>query len=476
MRNGTRGVARHRGWISICAAGLVLASPIVSPSPAIAAAGELDPSFGAGGLVTHTSFSLNDGGQAMAFQPDGKIVLAGYVLTPETERPRFAVARFDVDGVPDPTFGVAGVARTRFRTGVACNDSAKSLVVQPDGAIVAVGSSSCRRGDGRYDGSFALARFTSDGALDPTFGDGGRVLTSFGNPASCDAWGEAAGLASDGAIVAAGTTSCLRDSLDGRFAVARYLADGTLDTAFGGDGRVQTDLTRQYDRVSDLVIQPDGKVVVGGTAAYWMVEIPDALESRAALVRYRLDGSLDPGFGGGDGKVRLSFHSRLCPGSNESYGLALQPDGRIVEGGSAACAATVGGLTHPRWALARFGPDGSLDGTFGGGDGRVVTIWAAETGTDWMSGGVALQANGRIVAAGTSGIMTGRFTLARYRPTGRLDRTFGVDGRVRTVFGPAPACRQGLWDAVGIQTDGRIVTAGGGGCLRSFVMARFLPD
>jgi uncharacterized delta-60 repeat protein len=461
----------RRLFVAIVA--IAMTVPLALPDGAWAAPGDLDASFGTGGLVTHTSFSVNDGGNLLAFQSDGKIVLAGYVLVGPAERTRFAVARFDANGMPDPTFGGDGVVRTRFRTGPRCLEQARSVLVRPGGTIVAIGSSSCPRSEPRAgsDSLFAVASFEPDGSLTPSFGTGGKVLTNFGSAARCSASGEAAALVADGTVVVAGTASCR--SIDPRFALARYLPDGSLDPSFGGNGKVRTNLTPQEDRLSDVLIQPDGKIVASGTAAYWVVEIPDALESRAALVRYESDGSLDPTFGGGDGKVTTSFHSRLCPGANESYGIALQADGRIVEGGSAACSATVGAAPHPRWVLARYRSDGRLDRTFGR-DGRVVTIWSAETWGDWMWGGVAVQPNGRILAAGTAGRNISRFTVARYRPTGRLDPSFGDDGRVRTTFGSGPACGDGVWDAAEIQPDGRIVVAGGGGCLRSFVMARFL--
>lgn len=445
-------------------------------TPALAAGGDLDPSFGVGGLATISTGFVEGLGSAsrIAFQADGKIVVAGYLWSdPEEE---FAVARFDVDGSLDPTFAGDGTASTIFRTGDDCYEQARAVLVQSDRKIVAVGVSSCKRPepDMGADGLFVLARYNVDGTPDDTFGDNGTVMTSFGDPADCHAQAEAAALQPDGKIVAAGTAGCRKADIDSRFAIARYSTDGALDPSFGDDGMVKTNFTRQMDKLTDVAIQPDAKIVAGGTAAYWIVEIPDALESRAALARYNLDGTLDSTFGG-DGKVTTSFHSRRCPGSNESYGLAIQPDGKIVEGGSAACSATAGDVPHPRWALARFRPNGTLDRTFGG-DGRVVTIFSDTTWGDWMSAGVAIQTNGRIVAAGSTARHATRFMLARYQTDGRLDASFGDDGQVRTSFGKDPRCSRGGWGGLAIQADRKIVASGGGGCLRSFVMARFLPS
>ena len=478
-----RSRGRRSAWVlgtPLLAVGMLLLLQFGLGVPALAAGGDLDPSFGVDGQVTSTAFFLYGGGNPIALQADGKIVVAGYVLNPVGDRSRFAVARFDVDGTLDPSFGGDGIVRTVFRTGEECYESARSVVVQADGKIVAVGVSSCKRSApvdaAETDSLFALARYNGDGTLDTTFGDNGTVMTSFGDPAHCNAQAEGAALEPDGKIVAAGVAACWKESDDSRFAVARYDTDGALDTSFSDDGMVKTNFTPQYDKLTDVAVQPDGKIVVSGTAAYWIVEIPDALEERAALARYNLDGTLDSTFGGGDGKVTTSFHSPRCGGSNESYGLAIQPDGKIVEGGSAGCAASIGGSPHPRWALARYRPNGTLDPTFGG-DGRVVSIFLAEEGTDWMSGGVAIQPNGKIVAAGTTGRMTPRFTLARYRTNGQLDKTFGDDGKVRTIFDCSwPGGARGGWDGLAIQADRKIVATGGGGCLSSFVMARFLPS
>jgi uncharacterized delta-60 repeat protein len=438
-------------------------------TPALAAGGDLDLSFGVRGRVTTTEFyeGLGSAG-AIAFQADGKIVVAGYLWSdPEEE---FAVARFDVDGSLDPTFAGDGTASTIFRTGDDCYEQARSVLVQSDGKIVAVGVSYCKRPE---PGLFVLARYNLDGTPDTTFGDDGTVMTSFGDPAECHAQAEAAALQPDGKIVVAGTGGCTQAGIDPRFAIARYETDGALDPSFSDDGMVMTNFTSQYDKLTDVAIQPDGKLVAGGTAAYWMVET-DVLESRAALARYNLDGTLDSTFGR-DGKVTTSFHSRRCPGSNESYDLEIQPDGKIVQGGSAACAASAGDPPHPRWVLSRYRPNGTRDRTFGR-NGRVVTIFSDTTWGDGMSAGIAIQANGRIVAAGSTARHASRFMLVRYRADGRLDPRFGDDGRAQTVFGTGPGCASGGWGGLAIQADRKIVATGGGGCFRSFVMARFLSS
>jgi uncharacterized delta-60 repeat protein len=429
-------------------------------TPALAAGGDLDTSFGDAGKVIGPA---ELGGNAIAIQGDGKIVVVGSE-TNDLGHPAFGVARFDADGSLDATFGDGGTVTTVFRSGSRCFEYATAAAVQPDGGIVAVGLSYCRRS------KFALARYDTDGTLDPTFGGNGKVLTALGDPLSCSSDAQAAAIQADGKIIAAGETLCPTTTGSRMsFGVARYDADGTLDSSFGGDGKVRTNFTAGSDIASGVAVQPDGKIVVAGTASEGL----DA--ERFALARYETDGALDPTFGV-DGKVITGFRGRRCGARAHPDGMALQPDGKIVAAGVGYCSATVGSPSHPRWALARYDTEGTLDPTFGG-DGRVVTIFQRDSCGDEAYGGVAIQANGKIAAAGTTGCFARlRFTLARYRRDGRLDATFGGDGKVTTAFASGRRCEEVSSDVV-IQPDRKIVAVGSSDCLdpsRS-VMARYLP-
>lgn len=205
-------------------------------------------------------------------------------------------------------------------------------------------------------------------------------------------------------------------------------AAGDLDTSFGGNGKVLTWSARADSALaSGVAIQADGKIVAAGRA-----EGPRVGEA-FALTRYNTDGTLDATFGG-DGKV-------LTPGGTASA-VAIQTDGKVVAAGEFS-----GGF-----ALARYKPNGTLDATFGG-DGRVRSRLAAGGA---FATGVAIQSNGRIVAAGTSFALEGAgFALARYNTDGTLDATFGGDGKVRTRF-----AGNALADALAVQSDGRILAAG----------------
>src|SRR5205823_5199649 len=139
---------------------------------------------------------------------------------------------------------------------------------------------------------FAVARYNADGSLDTTFGSGGTVTTNFGPGATYD---DADGVAiqSDGKIVVAGT--CNRGGSDNVFAVARYNADGSLDSTFGSGGTVTTDfgLGGSDDSAYAVALQPDGKIVAAG--ATYLGGVPGDF----ALARYNPDGTLDSTFGGG---------------------------------------------------------------------------------------------------------------------------------------------------------------------------------
>lgn len=446
-------------------AAVVVALIVFAPS-SIAAGGDLDPSFGGDGRVTHGgTFS----GTSVALQSDGKIVVAGGVLD-EAGETRSAVARYESDGRLDPSFGIDGVVVTPFRTAAGCWDVTNAVVIQGDGKIVAVGLSYCARS------LFAMARYDTDGNIDRSFGTGGTVLTSFGPRATCSAHAEAAAIQADGKVIAAGIARCGTGGplLDYRYAVARYDTDGNLDPTFGHGGRVRTNFTPGYDNLADVALTPGGKIVVAGTSAYDFIDDPDATEMGFALARYRSDGTLDPAFGG-DGKVVRHFHSRLCGGSPIANAVAVQPDGKIVAAGMIGCAPKVGALPGPYFIVARHRMNGSLDPTFGR-HGRVTTVFHVGDRAD-SAFDVAVQANGRIVAAGWEGVRLpatdrSNFALIRYLTGGRLDASFGGDGTVATTFGDR-RCDSRI-EAIVLQPDHRILAIGDS--CRGFSMARYMPD
>jgi len=280
--------------------------------------------------------------------------------------------------------------------------------LQPDGKIVLAGTA------GNH---FALARFNADGSLDLNFDGDGKVDTSFG----VIAVGYDMALQPDGKILVAGKAGT-------GFALARYNPDGSLDSAFDGDGKVTTAFGA--DAAGSAVgLQADGKIVLAGTAG-----------SDFAVARYNPDGSLDPGFGG-SGKVTTSF-TESAAGS----GVVLLPGGKIV----------VAGMAGRYFALARYMSDGSPDPAFGA-DGKLVTGFQVEPGYGLA---IALQPDEKIVAIGSTGYFYGStFALARFNPDGSLDTGFGENG----VTYPYIADEYAWGYAVAVRPDNKIVAAGTGG-------------
>ena len=434
-----------RWWIAALATSLGL---VLGPGQASAQAspGDLDPTFGVGGKVTTDFVGGGDQARALVVQADGKLVAAGLAVTGEATNNDFALARYNPDGSLDPTFGNGGEVTTDFG-GSPPFDNANALVQQADGKLVVAGG--VYRSGGDLDNDFALARYNPDGTLDPSFGNGGIVLTDFADGEEA----YALALQADGKLVAAGIAAT--SGIGQMFGLARYNPDGSLDPGFGSGGTVTTAFASGIVQPSGLAVQPDGKLVAAGS-----VLVGSTLDF--ALVRYRPDGTLDRTFGKA-GRVITEF----TPNDDDAQALVLQADGKLVLAGSA----NVSG--HFDFALARYRPDGKLDRTFGK-TGKVTTDFTGPDDSD-AANALALQPDGKLVAAGfafTGGVGED-FALARYGHDGRLDPTFGTDGKVTTDFtGSTPFESV---NALAVQADGNLVAAGvvETGGLSDFALARY---
>jgi uncharacterized delta-60 repeat protein len=283
--------------------------------------GSLDTTFGSGGKVI-TEFS-NSAGQVsadqafdMAIQNDGKIVLAGWTFINNSVTSNFALARYNIDGSLDSSFGSGGKVTTDFGGA----DISRAVVIQPDGRIVAAGG-----GEG-LPGGFKLARYNGDGSLDTTFGSDGKVTVV------SNAEGRRLVLQPDGKFIVAGEISI---SFDSNFCLARLSSNGILDTTFGSGGKVTTDFVGLNDFLTDIAIQPDGRIVAVGTPP----------TRGGAIVRYNGDGSLDSSFGSG-GIVTID----LGIPSSSFNSVAIESTGKIIIAGRANDLAD--------FALARFAGDG----------------------------------------------------------------------------------------------------------------------
>ena len=289
--------------------------------------GSLDTSFNGDGKVV-TNFSRHyDSARAVVIDPNGKIVVAGTVNW--GPNPNFGVARYQPDGSLDTSFSGDGKVTIDVS---GRSDNAFETAIQSDGKIVVAGEGGFGRG--RTDSKFALVRLTDAGALDESFSTDGKVFTQF-----TPRFDLAYDVIVDGnnRIVAVGSAGAW---VNKRFALARYSPNGSLDTSFGGDGKVTTDFTHLHDDAVDISIQQDEKILIGGQAGY---RLNRAANSQFALARYNTNGSLDPSFSG-DGKLSTNI-TRKDDGANR---IMIQEDEKIVAAGYAGGATT--------FAIARYLP------------------------------------------------------------------------------------------------------------------------
>src|SRR5881227_1639044 len=406
----------------------------VNPQVARAAAGDLDPTFGIGGMVTTDLNHSTDIANAVALQADGKLVVVGQAYKQnDFSDEDFVVTRYNPDGTLDTTFGSGGRVRTDF-PGLAAVPSA--VVIQPDGRIVVAGGAFPLF---TFLGNFELVRYNPNGSLDRSFGNGGIVTTTF--PEGSYAFDVA--LQPDGKIIAAGTVFV--DFIPGEpsntdFALARYNPDGTPDATFGNGGQVSTDFVGLEDDAFSVLIQPDGKIVAVGSA-----DSPATYYDFAA-VRYLSNGTIDTTFGVA-GKVSTDFGDQNF---DRARSAVLQPNGSIVAAGFAI--SQNGGVQN--FAVARYTSSGIVDTTFSG-DGKTQIDFGDCCQSDNK---VLLQSDGKIVTVGYANTedSDSDFLLARLNPRGSLDASFGVGGKVRTSFGDL----NGGANGAALQSDGKIVAVG----------------
>lgn len=295
--------------------------------------------------------------------------------------------------------------------------------------------------------NFAIARYNADGSLDSTFGAGGKVVSGVPGIA------HAVAIQPNGRIVVAGDVPRTTGNDFSDFALARYNTNGTLDADFGPGGQFTTDIGAGTNTARNILLQANGAIVVSGEPIGTFTG-----SDHTDVTRYDADGNPDPGFGSG-GKVALS-------GARVGEGLALQSDGKLVLAGTIDASvppAAAGSVTE--FALMRLNANGSPDAAFG-------TVHTAISGERDAARAVALQGDGKIVVAGQSSNINVDFGVARFNSDGTLDTSFGNEGKLEIDF-------FGFTDvanSVAIQPDGRIVL---GGAVRDDVdgygVARVLP-
>jgi uncharacterized delta-60 repeat protein len=411
-------------------------------SPASAAAGDLDGTFGSGGVVT-TNFG-NFGAEAddVAIRvSDGSMVAAGYAIQSPGV---FALAKYLSDGSPDASFGGGtGMVTTQFGHG---NAQATAVVIQQTtGKIVVAGFQS------RFYGRFALAVYNPDGTLDTTFSHDGKLTLDFGDNAEANA----VAVLPNNDIVVAGYAANVSTGLD--YALVRYTDKGKLDHSFGTGGIVTTDFFGSDDEIRGMAIQPNGKLVVAGLTEKGISEF--------SVARYNVNGTLDQSFGV-SGAQFTAFETNPY---DQAEAVRVGSGGRIIVAGSARKNVS---SAKTKIAVARYTSSGALDTSFST-DGKVTT----SIGSDVYGYGMGIEPAGGIVVAGTVGTHPPHFDMAvvRYTPAGVLDSGFGTGGIVRTDLG-ADERAYGMR----VQGDGRIVVVGVGwppsSLTAHFLLTRYLSS
>ena len=383
----------------------------------------VDVAFGNAGTVVTPVGVGNDVAQAVVIQPDGKIVAAGFGYSGLNND--FAVARYNSDGTLDQSFGGGSVLVPVGQS----EDEAFGIALQPDGRIVLVGQT--------YDGirtSVAVVRLNADGSPDTTFDGDGRAVFS---PTVSNALARSVAIQADGRIVLTGVAY---NGTNFDIIVIRIEQNGSLDTTFDGNsgsdnGIVTTSVSNGNDQAYGIAVRPDGRIVVAGYFA-------GAVSNDTVVMRYLADGRLDSGFGQ-DGIARHTFSQE----TDEALALTLAPDGRIVIAGC------IRNGSPNDFLIARLTANGDRDQSFGANGLTIVPFSNAPD----ISLGVALQPDGKIIAAGFGNNGTNNdFGVARVNSNGTLDATFGGDGTVLTAIGSSVDSA----NAVAVAPDGGIVAVG----------------
>lgn len=399
--------------------------------------GSLDISFNNSGHIRCSSSPIG-GADSMLIQPDGKIVVLGHQIlqpTPGVYNSQFILQRFTADGMIDTSFGTDGIIITTFGFGY---NTPRAMALQPDGKIIAVGAS--------FDNRFGIVRYNVNGQLDTTFDGDGKVTTSFGT--GTYGWPNFVSVHADGKILVAGISANLTGVSVTNFAVARYNTNGSLDTSYDTDGKA----TNQFAAadlsliVTSILEQPNGKFLVTTTETpnSYTYGMTDNFTTRS----YNPDATIDTAFGT-NGKVSTAVQE----GYNRSKMATLQPDGKIL----------VAGFSHVSLSeqndfnVVRYTSNGALDPSFDS-DGKVFT--AFDSSNDEMAV-LLLQPDGKFIGVGTKRNApanqngTKDIALSKYNSNGSLDNSFGISGKVVSVFGtqintPTHAISQ---------PDGKIVVA-----------------
>ncbi|MFZ5953501.1 MAG: hypothetical protein ACOYT8_00195 [Candidatus Dependentiae bacterium] len=365
--------------------------------------GDLDTTFGSGGIV-ETTLGSAASAYALAIQPDDSIVIAGSAIITNTNYG--FVARYSSEGVLDNSFGTNGITTITQDDGIALF----SLALPGDGTIVVGGSVTTG-----LQQNFFVARYLSTGVLDATFGTGG---VSIANITGSDT-AQKVLVQSDGKPVLIGSSI-----LDGFsvISMARFTPAGALDATFGTNGIVTTNINTQAFGFCGA-LQTDGSIVVGGGS------VNGGDPTQTTVVRYTSAGAIDTSFGmNGIVTTNLAI-------SNQAQALRINTNGNIITAGIANAGSSSFIM------LTQLNSDGSFDASFGaGGIAGIVTI-SNTTGSTGPIGNT-----GSIGATGNTGATGPQGATGNTGPAGFTGAT-GPEGLIGNTGATGPQGNTGTFDS-----------------------------
>jgi uncharacterized delta-60 repeat protein len=379
------------------------------------------PSATPGKLIVPVG-SGDDQGISLIQQADGKLVLGGSSMN-AAGNSDFSLIRLNTNGSLDSTFGSGGKLIVPVGPG---RDVGYSLTQQADGKLVLGGYSV----NGSNYSDYSLIRLNTNGSLDATFGNGGKLLVDLvGNYD----FGSSLTLQADGKLVLGGYSS---NGSNWVFSLIRLKTDGSLDSTFGSGGKLTVPVGSIDDRGESLIQQADGKLVLGG---YSMNETGNW---KFSLLRLNINGSLDTTFDS-DGKLIVPVGS----GHDNGMSLIQQIDGKLVLGGYSFNG------SNEDYSLIRMNTNGSPDSSFGSGGKLIVPVGSG----DAYGKSLIQQADGKLVLGGDCYNGSNYdFSLIRLNTDGSLDSTFDGDGK---LIVPVSSSDDGGYSLTQ-QADGKLVLGG----------------
>ncbi len=405
-----------------------------------AAPGDMDLSFNHLGYVSTVPLKAGTGfnGNGIIQQADGKLVAVGNTYNAKGMK-QFALLRYNLDGTLDTTFNGTGMVITKISDLTVPVDDAKAVIQQSNGRLVVVGVTASGVND-----DCALVRYNKDGSLDETFGEQGIVTMGFGTKDdTCLSIIQQA----DDKLVVAGEAAMSNGNDKADFALARFNADGSLDSSFGTGGKVTTDFGGTTNNGRSVIQLADGKLLMAGYSDY-----------NFALTRYNTDGSLDTTFDA-DGKLFVDI------ASDRDYAISVlqQADDQLVLAGYT----NVNPGNKTNFAVVRLNQDGSFDPSFNSTGKLVLSVDSNNNAV----AKVIQQTDGKLVLAGSTITSSKHMALVRLNTDGSLDTGFGGDGKVTANIGTVSD------EAVSVvqQADGKLTVAGTGnnGKFNYMMLARF---